>query len=126
MIIELIKVAGMNFLCSRDPNNDLMKRLDVLTQVLCEDKSVEDVLHRHFDSSKDFGSMHTLLVRLFLAAAAAAAPPLPVLRSDSGLSSSADVVSQSRLCVQTGHQTGGRAGGQQAVFRRRQGQHAAR
>lgn len=58
-------------------------------QALCEDKSVEDVLHRHFDSSKDFGSMHALLVRLL----AAAAPPLPVFPSDSGLSSLADVVS---------------------------------
>lgn len=33
-------------------------------QVLCEDKSVEDVLQRHFNSSKDFRSMHMLLVRL--------------------------------------------------------------
>ncbi len=32
-------------------------------QTLCEDKSVEEVLQRHFNSSKDFRSMHMLLVR---------------------------------------------------------------
>lgn len=34
-----------------------------ILQALCEDKSVEDVLQRHFNSSTDFRSMHTLLVR---------------------------------------------------------------
>ncbi|XP_042339121.1 origin recognition complex subunit 4-like, partial [Plectropomus leopardus] len=33
-------------------------------KTLCEDKSVEDVLQRHFNSSKDFRSLHVLLVPL--------------------------------------------------------------
>lgn len=36
----------------------------VCLQALCEDKSVEDVLQRHFNSSRDFRSMHMLLVQL--------------------------------------------------------------
>ncbi|KAL6115195.1 orc4 [Pungitius sinensis] len=31
-------------------------------ETLCEDKSVEEVLRRHFNSSKDFRSLHTLLM----------------------------------------------------------------
>ncbi|XP_068446854.1 origin recognition complex subunit 4 [Clinocottus analis] len=31
-------------------------------EALCEDKSVQDVLQRHYNSSKDFRSMHTLLM----------------------------------------------------------------
>lgn len=37
--------------------------LFLFLQTLCEDKSVEEVLQRHFNSSKDFRSMHMLLVR---------------------------------------------------------------
>ena len=32
-------------------------------QTLCEDKTVADTLQRHFNSSKDFRSLHMLLVR---------------------------------------------------------------
>lgn len=32
-------------------------------QTLCEDKSVQDVLQKHFNSSKDFRSLHMLLVQ---------------------------------------------------------------
>lgn len=49
---------------------DQTHHLHGLLQALCEDKSVEDVLQRHFNSSTDFRSMHTLLVR--------PAPPPPV------------------------------------------------
>lgn len=35
----------------------------LVLQTLCEDKSVEEVLQRHFNSSKDFRSLHMLLVR---------------------------------------------------------------
>ncbi|CAG5933730.1 unnamed protein product [Menidia menidia] len=45
-----------------DPNFAQEWNADVKT--LCEDKSVEEVLQRHFNSSKDFRSLHTLLVRL--------------------------------------------------------------
>uniref|UniRef100_A0A8C2XRH5 Origin recognition complex subunit 4 n=1 Tax=Cyclopterus lumpus TaxID=8103 RepID=A0A8C2XRH5_CYCLU len=36
--------------------------LDWNASTLCEDKSVEDALRRHFNSSKDFRSMHMLLM----------------------------------------------------------------
>lgn len=42
---------------------DRTHHLHDLLQALCEDKSVEDVLQRHFNSSTDFRSMHMLLVR---------------------------------------------------------------
>lgn len=31
-------------------------------KLLCEDKSIEDVLHRHYNSSKDYRSLHMLLM----------------------------------------------------------------
>lgn len=44
-------------------NISLLLCFFICLQTLCEDKSVEDVLQRHFNSSKDFRSLHTLLVR---------------------------------------------------------------
>lgn len=37
--------------------------LRLCLQTLCEDKSVQDVLQKHFNSSKDFRSLHMLLVQ---------------------------------------------------------------
>lgn len=42
--------------------------LNFYFQTLCEDKAVEEVLQRHFNSSKDFRSLQALLVRLFRSA----------------------------------------------------------
>ncbi|XP_061788384.1 origin recognition complex subunit 4 [Nerophis lumbriciformis] len=56
-------------------------------QSLCEDKSVEEVLQRHFHSSKDFRSLHTLLM-LCLSGVSAVNPSIKP----------ADVLEASRLC----------------------------
>lgn len=34
-----------------------------LSQKLCEDKSVDEILQKHYNSCKDFRSLHSLLVR---------------------------------------------------------------
>ncbi|KAG8004677.1 Origin recognition complex subunit 4, partial [Nibea albiflora] len=54
---------------------------------LCEDKSVEDVLRRHFNSSKDFRSMHMLLM-LCLSRVSVSKPAIRP----------ADLLEASRLC----------------------------
>uniref|UniRef100_A0A4W6DTI5 Origin recognition complex subunit 4 n=1 Tax=Lates calcarifer TaxID=8187 RepID=A0A4W6DTI5_LATCA len=56
-------------------------------QTLCEDKSVEEVLQRHFNSSKDFRSMHMLLM-LCLSRVSVAKPAIKP----------ADLLEASRLC----------------------------
>ncbi|XP_028255205.1 origin recognition complex subunit 4 [Parambassis ranga] len=59
---------------------------DVTT--LCEDKSVEEVLQRHFHSSKDFRSLHMLLM-LCLSRVSVAKPTIKP----------ADLLDASRLCL---------------------------
>lgn len=125
-------------------------------QTLCEDKSVQDVLQKHFNSSKDFRSLHMLLVQhkhtlfqpslsdlhsSFILSHTSLFPLIyPFFSTSSSISSSSssrchtssslvltpDVVSESSVRLQTGHQTRGPAGGQQTLFHRLQGQHAAR
>lgn len=56
-------------------------------KALCEDKSVEDVLQRHFNSSKDFRSLHMLLM-FCLSRVTAAKPCIKP----------ADVLEASRMC----------------------------
>lgn len=73
----------------------------------------EDVLQRHFNSSKDLRSLHLLLVGLVLLV------PLLSDRLSALVFVFPDVVSEPRLCGQTRRQTCRPAGGQQAVLRRR-------
>lgn len=109
-------------LCERsEPLEKNLTFLPCVFQTLCEDKTVEEVLRRHFHSSKDFRSLHALLVRRHAFFSFNFSRPrltLDLLFTD--------VLSESRHRFQSEHQTGRPAGGQQAVFRRRQGEHAAR
>ncbi|KAM4560205.1 origin recognition complex subunit 4 isoform 1-T2 [Odontesthes bonariensis] len=57
-------------------------------KTLCEDKSVEEVLQRHFNSSKDFRSLHVLLM-LCLSRISIAKPAIRP----------ADLLDASRLCL---------------------------
>ncbi|KAM9767093.1 origin recognition complex subunit 4 [Menidia menidia] len=69
-----------------DPNFAQEWNADVKT--LCEDKSVEEVLQRHFNSSKDFRSLHTLLLPCLCRVSVSK----PSIRP-------ADLLDASRLCL---------------------------
>ncbi|KAK1876444.1 Origin recognition complex subunit 4 [Dissostichus eleginoides] len=79
------------------PDETFAQDWNASVKTLCEDKSVEDALQRHYNSSKNFRSNHV-----------------------------ADVVPESCVCSQTCHQTCRPPGGQQDVFNRRPGQYAPR
>ncbi|KAJ0062230.1 hypothetical protein NL108_002564, partial [Boleophthalmus pectinirostris] len=57
-------------------------------KALCQDKSVEDVLRRHFNSSKDFRSLHALLM-FCLSRVSVAKPSIKPV----------DVLEASRMCI---------------------------
>lgn len=69
------------------PDGNFAQEWNVSVKTLCEDKSVEDVLQRHFNSSKDFRSMHMLLM-LCLSRVSVAKPTIKP----------ADLLEASRLC----------------------------
>lgn len=69
------------------PDHRFAEEWNVSIKTLCEDKSVEDVLRRHFNSSNDFRSLHMLLF-LCLSRISVAKPSIKP----------ADVLEASRMC----------------------------
>ncbi|XP_029304958.1 origin recognition complex subunit 4-like [Cottoperca gobio] len=69
------------------PDNKFSRDWNASIETLCEDKSVAEVLQRHFNSSKDFRSMHMLLM-LCLSRVSAAKPAIRP----------ADLLEASKMC----------------------------
>ncbi|XP_041834241.1 origin recognition complex subunit 4 [Melanotaenia boesemani] len=70
------------------PDSKFAQEWNAGIESLCEDKSVQDVLQRHFNSSKDFCSLHMLLM-LCLSRVSVAKPTIKP----------ADLQEASRLCL---------------------------
>uniref|UniRef100_A0A3Q2U1W4 Origin recognition complex subunit 4 n=1 Tax=Fundulus heteroclitus TaxID=8078 RepID=A0A3Q2U1W4_FUNHE len=70
------------------PDAKFAQQWNAAVTTLCEDKSVRDVLQRHFDSSKDFRSLHMLLM-LCLSRVSVAKPTI----------TAADFLDASRSCL---------------------------
>ncbi|XP_015227166.1 PREDICTED: origin recognition complex subunit 4 [Cyprinodon variegatus] len=70
------------------PDGKFVREWNAAVATLCEDKSVEDVLRRHFNSSKDFRSLHMLLM-LCLSRVSVAKPVI----------TPADLLDASRSCL---------------------------
>ncbi|XP_012709586.2 origin recognition complex subunit 4 isoform X2 [Fundulus heteroclitus] len=70
------------------PDAKFAQQWNAAVTTLCEDKSVRDVLQRHFDSSKDFCSLHMLLM-LCLSRVSVAKPTI----------TAADFLDASRSCL---------------------------
>uniref|UniRef100_I3K2X4 Origin recognition complex subunit 4 n=1 Tax=Oreochromis niloticus TaxID=8128 RepID=I3K2X4_ORENI len=69
------------------PDKKFAQEWNAGVKTLCEDKSVEEVLQRHFNSSKDFRSLHMLLM-LCLSRVSVAKPTIKP----------ADLLEASRMC----------------------------
>ncbi|XP_037552285.1 origin recognition complex subunit 4 [Nematolebias whitei] len=69
------------------PDSNFAQEWNASVKTLCEDKAVEEVLQRHFNSSKDFRSLHALLMPC-LSRVSVAKPTIKP----------ADLLDASRLC----------------------------
>ncbi|TNN84959.1 Origin recognition complex subunit 4 [Liparis tanakae] len=82
----LLRVRTQLSLPGHFPDGEFAVEWNAGVEALCEDKSAEDALRRHFNSSKDFRSMHMLLM-LCLSRVSAAKPAI----------TAADLLEASRL-----------------------------
>lgn len=83
----LQRVQSQLWLPAQFPDQRFAQEWNNSIKSLCADKSVEDALQRHFNSSKDFRSLHTLLM-LCLSRVTVAKPSIKP----------ADVLEASRMC----------------------------
>ncbi|KAL4635583.1 origin recognition complex subunit 4 isoform X2 [Arapaima gigas] len=70
------------------PDESFAQEWSAGVKALCKDKSVVDILRKHFNSSKDFRSLHTLL----FVAVSRVTPSNPTIKPD-------DMLEASRLCT---------------------------
>lgn len=82
------RVQKQLWLPAQFPDQRFAQEWNSSVKALCEDKSVEDTLQRHFNSSKDFRSLHVLLM-LCLSRVTVAKPSIKP----------ADMLEASRMCL---------------------------